>query len=82
MGLREKMFHLEKSKAMANSFFVSPAKKNSDEMNTIEIAAKENLESQRGQCITALHPNCLVQKVVGVESMEKALNFVEVIYRK
>ena len=39
LGLREKILHLEKSKAMDNSFVVSPGKKNSDEMNAIEIAA-------------------------------------------
>jgi len=32
---------------------------------------------------TALHPNCLVHKVVGVEAMEKAVNLMEVMkYRK
>ena len=51
LGLREKIIHLAKFKATGNSFIVSPAKKNSNEMIAIETEAKENLESQRKQCI-------------------------------
>ena len=38
-------------KAMNNSFFVSPAKKNSNEMNAPDIETKENLESRWRQFI-------------------------------
>jgi len=56
---------------MANSFFVSSAKKNSDEMNAIETAAKENLESQRRQCIVERRKkyerHCIASKLLCTE---------------
>ena len=69
--LREKIFHLEKSKAMPNGFFVSPAKKNSNEMNAIASEAKENLESQRRQRIVERKEKyemyCIASKLFGTE---------------
>ena len=78
LGLREKILHLEKSKAMANSFFVSSAKKNSDEMNAIETAAKENLESQRRQCIVERRKkyerHCIASKLCSTEGAVCRIN--------
>ena len=86
LELRGKILHLEKSK-LVNSFFVSTPQKNSCGMNASEIVGKENLDSQWRQCIVehretymkgiALYPDCLGQKVVDVESMEKVANLTE-----
>ena len=71
LGLREKTLHLEKSKAAGNIFTVSSAKKNSNEMIAIEIEAKENLESQRRQCIVERREkyerHCIASKLFHTE---------------
>ena len=71
LGLREKILHLAKLKATGNSFIVSQAKKNSNEMIAIETEAKVNLESQRKQCITERRENykrhCIASKLLNTE---------------
>ena len=63
---------------MANSFFVSPAKKNSDEMNAIELAAKENLVSQRRKFIVKRRKkyerHCIASKLFSTEGVGYRIN--------
>ena len=78
LGLREKILHLEKSKAAGNSFIVSPAKKNSNETIAIEIETKENLESQRRQCIVERREkyerHCIASKLFNTEGCGSRIN--------
>ena len=78
LGLREKILHLEKSKAAGNSFIVSPAKKNSNETIAIEIETKENLESQRRQCIVErrekYEKHCIASKLFNTEGCGCRIN--------
>jgi len=63
---------------MANSFFASPAKKSSDEMNAIEIVAKENLESERRHCIVERRKkyerHCIASKLCSTEGAVCRIN--------